>query len=76
MGNHEWCVECEESDFHYGRDCNPIKKAKVAAKNAQQKRECMNRHNKLIAALDKGGFEYWVGEGLMGDPVVHVYGVK
>jgi hypothetical protein len=23
MGNHEFCVECGASDFHYGRECDP-----------------------------------------------------
>jgi hypothetical protein len=28
MGNHEFCTECGESDFHYGVSCNPEKRQK------------------------------------------------
>ncbi len=29
MGNHEFCTDCHESNFHYGRPCDPVKKASV-----------------------------------------------
>ncbi len=31
MGNHEYCEECGASDFHYGRDCEPTRKATFQA---------------------------------------------
>lgn len=38
MGNHEFCTECHENDFHYGRPCDPEKRAKVvAAEEAAEK---------------------------------------
>lgn len=44
MGNHEYCEECGASDFHYGRPCNPIRKAthqseKAAIKNREKRAE-------------------------------------
>jgi len=36
MGNHEFCTGCHESDFHYGRECDPVKKAKVDAEKAER----------------------------------------
>ena len=35
MGNHEYCEECGESDFHLGRKCYPKKVAKVKAREAE-----------------------------------------
>lgn len=28
MGNHEYCLDCGASDFHYGKPCDPARKAK------------------------------------------------
>jgi len=33
MGNHEYCVDCGESDFHYGRPCDPDKLAAEKERN-------------------------------------------
>jgi hypothetical protein len=30
MGNHEFCPQCEQSDFHFGRPCDPKDLAEVA----------------------------------------------
>lgn len=35
MGNHEFCTLCHENDFHYGKPCNPTKRAKVLADEAR-----------------------------------------
>ena len=35
MGNHEYCPDCGESDFHYERPCNPIKKALMNRKKRE-----------------------------------------
>lgn len=37
MGNHEYCGECGESDFHWGRSCDPKKLAKKQQERAKQK---------------------------------------
>jgi hypothetical protein len=37
MGNHEWCVECEQSDFHRGRPCLPRHLAAARARRAAAK---------------------------------------
>lgn len=34
MGNHEYCEDCGENDFHNHRPCDP---AKVAARKAAEK---------------------------------------
>jgi hypothetical protein len=40
MGNHEYCDECGASDFHFGRECNPERKAKH-----QKEREEIRKRN-------------------------------
>jgi len=37
MGNHEYCMECGESDFHRGRPCDPKKLVKKDRERAEQK---------------------------------------
>lgn len=36
MGNHEFCTECGESDFHHGRPCDPVKKATYQARQPKR----------------------------------------
>lgn len=43
MGNHEYCENCVENNFHYGRPCDPkkvatINKLKAAKKSEEDKR--------------------------------------
>jgi hypothetical protein len=64
MGNHEYCVDCGESDFHHHRPCNPKKVAdRLAAKehNRVVREENIARMNAFFAnhgvpyTLDKFG---------------------
>lgn len=36
MGNHEYCVECGENDYHYGQPCDPKKVAKMKREQADR----------------------------------------
>ncbi len=37
MGNHEYCMACGESDFHWNRPCDPEKLAEKKREKAKQK---------------------------------------
>ena len=62
MGNHEYCVDCGESDFHWGKPCNP---EKVAARQAIERRDAERKKlgvGKMIDILDKLKVQYQVDE--------------
>lgn len=60
MGNHEFCVDCEESDFHLGRPCDPVKFAAVRRKS-DEARIRLDKHTakakRLIKWLGKKGIK-------------------
>lgn len=47
MGNHEYCVDCGESNFHYNRPCDPYKLAAMQAERAAQAKHKENGLYKL-----------------------------
>jgi hypothetical protein len=57
LGNHEYCCDCEESDFHHGRPCDP---AKVGARverervAAERKKHAQGRMETRLRAADIG----------------------
>ncbi len=59
MGNHEYCEDCGENDFHLGRPCNPEKvKAKEAeAKKLKQEKE--KRYAVIKEKLDKAELSFY-----------------
>lgn len=65
MGNHEYCTECGEDDFHYGYPCDPIKKAAQQGRKRKIELERNKRIRKLKAdtpTLKKMGYEITVNE--------------
>jgi hypothetical protein len=55
MGNHEWCSNCELDDYHYGRDCDPVRvqaRLDKEAKQEKEKTECMDRMINILNSLD------------------------
>jgi hypothetical protein len=52
MGNHEFCTECHESDFHYGRPCDPAKRAKVVAQEEAAEKQRKINEQKLRVLAD------------------------
>lgn len=64
MGNHEFCEDCHENDFHLGRPCNPIKLAAIQEqerKNAQDHAVLISKAvtylNKLRETLPEAEFD-------------------
>lgn len=47
MGNHEYCVDCGESDYHHGSPCNPAKKAAMQVRNDEIERRRQRRVSKI-----------------------------
>lgn len=66
MGNHEYCVDCGENDFHYGRPCNPEKVAVVQAE--KQKRQ--KKSEAIAKVLCRNGLETYVYGGTVPNYVV------
>ena len=63
MGNHEYCVDCGESDFHYGRDCDPKKKAAMAATEASRTARAPVGVSRIAAERDRQiAVEGWAPE--------------
>lgn len=62
MGNHEWCPNCEESDFHYGSDCDPNKVATRIAREKKQEAKKRMAVSYMKAALDKAGIKFELDE--------------
>lgn len=66
MGNHEYCIDCGENDFHLHRPCDP---AKVAARKAEENRINKKRINgkielkSLQKKLEKEGFKTYYDNG-------------
>ena len=58
MGNHEFCEDCGESDFHLHRPCDP---KKVAARKAEAKKQGEEQQQcigKMKLELEKAGIKY------------------
>lgn len=58
MGNHEYCEDCGESNFHLNRPCDPAKVAarkKQSARAEKTKQGCINR---MKSALADAGINY------------------
>lgn len=53
MGNHEYCDECGEDDFHYGLPCNPEKKAQQDARNQEIENRRQWRVDKIRSDIEK-----------------------
>src|SRR6185369_10614471 len=47
MGNHEYCDECGENDFHRGEPCNPEKRAAHQARRSSALRVDVAYHRDL-----------------------------
>lgn len=58
MGNHEYCDECGESDFHYGRPCDPAKKAAHQAEQAANQKRADQETKRITQLLDSVGLKY------------------
>jgi hypothetical protein len=58
MGNHEWCSNCEESDFHNHRECDPVKVAQRIERERIQKERRDRLTLKMKQALDGAGIQY------------------
>jgi hypothetical protein len=69
MGNHEFCELCEESNFHYGRPCDPVKVAQVQAnaKAYEQRKQAGIRRLRLL--LDSLQLKYEIDT--YGRAIVH-----
>ncbi|MES2213684.1 MAG: hypothetical protein V4473_02490 [Patescibacteria group bacterium] len=53
MGNHEYCEECGESNFHYNRPCDPERKAKYQREIEQKKEREVRGKQAAVSALKK-----------------------
>lgn len=62
MGNHEYCVDCGESDFHYHRPCDPVKVAARLKAKAEAEARTKLEVERMQKALNKLGIEYRVNE--------------
>ena len=51
MGNHEFCTECGESDFHFGRSCNEKKRKEYQARKKAEKDDFKSRHERTLELL-------------------------
>jgi hypothetical protein len=60
MGNHEFCAQCEENDFHYGEPCDPKRVAAVQKKEQEEKARLgrqIQEATKLMAKLKVMGIK-------------------
>ncbi len=58
MGNHEYCVDCGESDFHLHRGCDPVKVARKQESERvrlEQKARCID---KMVERLNAAGIPF------------------
>jgi hypothetical protein len=60
MGNHEYCGNCGESDFHYGRPCDPARVAIREARDKERKLKTERCLEKAKELLDKASIPYRV----------------
>ncbi len=58
MGNHEWCPNCEQDDFHSGRDCNPVLVQARLDREAKQQKEKTRCMDKMINTLNANGITF------------------
>ena len=58
MGNHEWCTDCHEKNFHYGRPCDPAKRKVVQDAKAREAKEQLQREQ----LLQSYGLQLYEGE--------------
>ena len=65
MGNHEFCTECGESNFHHHRPCDPERKMRYE----EEKRKIKNRKEradqaviKIVKKLKELGYEAEIDE--------------
>lgn len=49
MGNHEYCPECEQNDFHHGRPCDPKDLAEIAQRKAMSEAKGTGRDLRSLA---------------------------
>lgn len=61
MGNHEFCVDCHENDFHIGRPCDPEKVAKVQAEK-REREDSMRAKREASSQLIAMGVEGTIDE--------------
>ena len=62
MGNHEYCDGCGESDFHYHRNCDPVKVAARLKAEADSKARTKAEVDRMKKVLDKLGVKYDLDE--------------
>ena len=50
MGNHEYCAECGENDFHFGEPCDPEAKAKFQRelRRLKERKEKADSHARIF----------------------------
>lgn len=63
MGNHEWCPNCEEDDYHSGQPCDP---KKVMARIDREKKARDEKEGCIQAmeqALTAAGIKYELENG-------------
>jgi hypothetical protein len=70
MGNHEYCIDCGESDFHHGRPCDPVKVARIKAEKEAANRIMENKKTNTLTRLRQAGFHDF---GRIGPVSVEVY---
>lgn len=77
MGNHEYCVDCGVSDFHFGRPCNP----KLVAKEQERQRVIdaivvthEQRALEVVSELKRLGYPAEIGN--YGDIVISKWDLK
>lgn len=58
MGNHEYCEDCGESDFHHHRPCDPVKLAKKKQEKENQLIEKEIRIERMKVKLNSLGLKY------------------
>ena len=58
MGNHEFCEECHENDFHHGRPCDPVRVAVVKADKEFFAKIKATHHNDIKTKLDSLQIKY------------------
>ena len=62
MGNHEFCPDCHENDFHLHRPCDPVKVARINAEKAEAERIRQEGVSLMEVALHKAGIKYKLDE--------------
>jgi hypothetical protein len=62
MGNHEYCEDCGENNFHNERPCNPEKVADRKAMQDRNDRILQANISRMKNALASAGIQYEMDE--------------